>query len=143
MDFLLSPRERALKYWAGFMYKTIIECERKFEWLKFTLKGNYLEGKGTLVENNVEYHFTIIFSPFLKGRFERITVQTKNLLKTFDTHFNADGTLCLYHPILDLKGKPYMELIDIIPWISEWMYCYDKYLQYKVWVTPEHPHIIK
>lgn len=143
MDFLLSPRERALKYWAGFMYKTVIECEREFKWLSFKLNRNKLEGKGTIVVNSREYHFTITCSPFLKGRFERITVETKNLIKTFDTHFNADGTLCLYHPLLDLKGRAYIELIDIIPWISEWAYCYDAYLQYKVWITPEHPHFIK
>lgn len=143
MDFLLSPRERAQKYWTGFLSKTVIECERKFKWLNFTLKGNYLEGKGSLIVNNIDYQFTIIWSPFLDGRFERVTVETKNLIKSFDTHFNADGSLCLYHPFLDLKGRPYIELVDIIPWISEWVYCYDKYLQYKVWVAPEHPHFIK
>ena len=99
-----------------------------------------MEGKGSLELNNRKYDFRIFCSPFLLGRFERITVETKNLKKSFDTHFNADGTLCLYHPIKDLKGKPYMELIDVIPWISEWVYYYDKYLEHKVWIGPEHPH---
>ncbi|WP_129539354.1 hypothetical protein [Flavobacterium sp. 140616W15] len=140
IDFMLSPKERAQKFWAGFLYKTLIECEREFKWLRFELKGKSIEGKGSLELNNRKYDFTIFCSPFLPGRFERIRVETKNLKKSFDTHFNADGTLCLYHPIKDLNGKPYMELIDVIPWISEWVYYYDKYLEHKVWIGPEHPH---
>lgn len=143
MVFLLSPRERAQKYWAGFLYKTVVECERKFKWLNFKLKGNYLEGKGSLIVNNNDYHFTVIWSPLLNGRFERVTVETKNLIKSFDTHFNADGSLCLYHPFLDLKGRPYIDLVDIIPWVVEWAHYYDYYSNFKVWLGPEHPHYIK
>ncbi|MEG1235976.1 MAG: hypothetical protein RSD30_00340 [Flavobacterium sp.] len=140
MVFLLSPRERAQKYWAGFSYKTLIECEREFKWLKFDIKGKGLEGKGTLEFNNRKYHFSIFCSSLLKGRFERVTVETKNLKRSFETHFNADGSLCLYHPVFDLKRKPYMELVEVIPWISEWVYYYDKYLEYNVWLGPEYPH---
>lgn len=143
MVFLLSPKERAQKYWAGFLYKTLIECERKFKWLSFKLNNKILEGKGTLIVNHKEYHISIFCSPFLDGRFERVTVETKNLIKSFDTHFNADGSLCLYHPFLDLKGKSYMELVEVIPWISEWVNYYDYYLKYKVWLGPEHPHNFK
>lgn len=140
MDFLLSPRERAQKYWVGFLYKTKIECERAFDWLKFEVNGKFLLGYGSIERNGRKYHFKIECSPFFPGRFERVWVETKNLKKSFETHFNADGSLCLYHPILDLKGRPYIELVDVIPWISEWILCYDKYLEYKVWVGPEHPH---
>jgi hypothetical protein len=140
MDFMLSPKERAQKFWAGFLFKTLIECEREFKWLRFEVKGKSMEGKGSLEWNNRKYDFTIFCSPFLLGRFERITVETKNLKKSFETHFNADGSLCLYHPIKDLKSRPYIDLIDVIPWISEWVYYYDKYLEHKVWIGPEHPH---
>lgn len=137
---MLSPKERAEKYWMGFLCKTLIESEREFKWLKFEVKGKAIEGKGTLELNNRKYHFTIFCSPLLKGRFERVTVETKNLIKTFDTHFNGDGSMCLYHPRLDLKGRPYLDLVDVIPWISEWVYYYDKYLEFKTWLGPEYPH---
>ncbi|MDQ6528932.1 hypothetical protein [Flavobacterium sp. LHD-85] len=140
MDFMLSPKERAQKYWAGFLYKTQIECERAFDWLHFEVKGQILLATGSLERNGRTYHFKIEWSPFFPGRFDRVWVETKKLKKSFDTHFNGDGSLCLYHPIKDLKGRPYVELVDIIPWISEWMCYYDKYLDYKVWLGPEHPH---
>jgi len=140
MDFMLNPRERAQKYWMGFLYKTMIECEKEFKWLSFEVKGRLLEGKGTLDLNSRKYHFKLLCSPLFPNRFERVMVETKNLIKCADTHFNGDGSLCLYHPIFDLKGKPYLDLVEVIPWISEWVYYYDKYLEYRVWLGPEYPH---
>ena len=140
MDLILNPKERAQKYWMGFLYKTMIECEKEFKWLSFEVKGKLLEGKGTLELNSRKYHLKLLCSPFFPNRFERVTVETKNLIKCADTHFNGDGSLCLYHPIFDLKGKPYLNLVEVIPWISEWVYYYDKYLEYRVWLGPEYPH---
>ena len=140
MDFMLNPKERAQKYWMGFLYKTIIECEKEFKWLSFEVKGKLLEGKGTLDLNSRKYHLKLLCSPFFPNRLERVMVETKNLIKCADTHFNGDGSLCLYHPIFDLKGKPYLNLVEVIPWISEWVYYYDKYLEYRVWLGPEYPH---
>lgn len=140
MDFILNPKERAQKYWMGFLYKTMIECEREFKWMTFEVKGKLLEGKGSLKSNGRKYHFKLLCSPFFPNRFERVMVETKNLIKCADTHFNGDGSLCLYHPIFDLKGKPYLDLVEVIPWISEWVYYYDKYLEYRVWLGPEYPH---
>lgn len=140
MDFILNPKERAQKYWVGFLYKTMIECEREFKWMSFEVKGKLLEGKGSLESNGRKYHFKLLCSPFFPNRFERVMVETKNLIKCADTHFNGDGSLCLYHPIFDLKGKPYLNLVEVIPWISEWVYYYDKYLEYRVWLGPEYPH---
>ncbi len=140
MDFILNPKERAQKYWMGFLYKTMIECEKEFKWLSFEVKGKLLEGKGTLELNSRKYHLKLLCSPFFPNRFERVMVETKNLIKCADTHFNGDGSLCLYHPIFDLKGKPYLNLVEVIPWISEWVYYYDKYLEYRVWLGPEYPH---
>ena len=140
MDFILNPKERAQKYWMGFLYKTMIECEKEFKWLSFEVKGKLLEGKGTLELNSRKYHLKLLCSPFFPNRFERVTVETKNLIKCADTHFNGDGSLCLYHPFFDLKGKPYLDLVEVIPWISEWVYYYDKYLEYRVWLGPEYPH---
>lgn len=140
MDFMLNPKERAKKYWMGFLYKTMIECEKEFKWLSFEVKGKLLEGKGTLELNNRKYHLKLLCSPFFPNRFERVMVETKNLIKCAVTHFNGDGSLCLYHPVFDLKGRPYLDLVEVIPWISEWIYYYDKYLEYKVWLGPEYPH---
>lgn len=142
MDFTLSAREKAQKYWVGFLCKTWLECKESFTWLAFEIKHKCLVATGTKTIRGVDYKVKIRFSPFLNGRFERVFVQTKNLIMKPDTHFNGDGSLCLYHPILDLKDKSYMELKDIIPWISEWLYYYDKYLEYKVWLGPEHPHSV-
>ena len=81
MDFILNPKERAQKYWMGFLYKTMIECEKEFKWLSFEVKGKLLEGKGTLELNSRKYHLKLLCSPFLPNRFERVTVETKNLIK--------------------------------------------------------------
>lgn len=140
MDFILNSKERAQKSWIGFLYKTKIECEKEFKWISFEIKGKLLEGYGSLEFNGRIYHFKLLYSPFYPIRFERIMVETKNLIKSADTHFNGDGSLCLYHPILDLKGQLYHDLVGIIPWISEWIYYYDKYLEYKIWLGPEYPH---
>lgn len=140
MDFMLSPKERAQKYWAGFLYKTKIECERAYKWLNFEVNGKLLSGSGVLERNGNKYYFRIEWSPFFPGRFDRIWVETKKLKKGFETHFNGDGSLCLYHPVKDLNSKPYIDLVDIIPWISEWVIYYEHFLKYKVWLGPEHPH---
>jgi len=140
MDFLLNPKEKAQKYWLGFLAKTWLECEQQFNWLTFKLVDKKLIGIGSQLYNGKTYNFIIAYSPFNGLRFDRVYVETKGLKKAFDTHFNADGSLCLHHPIKDLNGKPFIELVEIIPWISEWIYSYDKYLEYKVWVTPEHSH---
>jgi hypothetical protein len=142
MDFMPSPRELARKNWMGFLFKTKLECEKKFSWMAFEVKGKVLEGTGSLSENGRKYHFKILCSPFFRGRFERVMVETKNLKRCADTHFNGDGSLCLYHPLFDLKGRPYLDLIEVIPWISEWMYYYDKYVVYGTWLGPEYPHDI-
>lgn len=142
MDFMLKTKENAQRYWIGFLYKTMIECEKEFKWLSFQVKGRSLKGKGTLELNGRKYQFKLLYSPFFSNRFDRVTVETKNLIKCADTHFNGDGSLCLYHPILDLKGKSYFELVEVIPWISEWVYYYDKFLEYKTWIGPEYPHNI-
>lgn len=142
MDFMLSDSEKARKYWVGFLFKTKLACEAAFDWLTFELKGRVLEGRGTLEENGKTYHFTILYSPFFHSRFERVMVETKKLRKCADTHFNGDGSLCLYHPIMDLKGRAYLDLVEVIPWISEWVYYYGKYVKYKTWLGPEYPHNI-
>lgn len=140
MDFILNAKQRAQKYSLGFLYRTKLDCEKVCKWMTFNVKSNYLEGKGTYEKNGRAYHFKLVFSPFFPDRFDRVRVETKDLIQCADTHFNADGTLCLYHPILDLEGRPYLNLIDILPWITEWVYCYDKYLRFKTWVLPEYPH---
>lgn len=78
MDFMLSPKDKAQKYWLGFLVKTMIECEQKFSWLKFTIAGKHLKGTGSLKNNEREYKFTILYSPFFKSRFDRITLYSKN-----------------------------------------------------------------
>ena len=30
-----------------------------------------------------------------------VKIETKNLIKCADRHFNGNGSLCLYHPIFD------------------------------------------
>lgn len=140
MDFLLNPKEKAQKYWLGFLAKTCIECEEQFSWLLFQFVDGKLVGTGSQLYKGRTYKITVEYSPFNWGRFDRVYIETKGLKKSFDTHFNGDGSLCLYHPIKDLNGRPYINLVEIIPWISEWIYCYDKYLEFNVWVGPEHPH---
>lgn len=140
---MLSPKQKAQKYWLGFLANTMVECEKQFEWVTFHIQGEVLKGTGHLIEDGLEFRFTIYYSPFYVLRFDRIIVERKGLIRSPETHFNGDGTLCLYHPVNDLKGQEYIDLVDILPWISEWVYYYCQYLKYKVWLGPEHPHNFK
>ena len=143
MGFMLNEVDRARQFYHGFLLATKLQCEQRFEWVKFKITGRALLGAGKLVENGFEYHFKINYSPFWSSRFDMITVESNDLNKCADTHFNADGSLCLYHPRHDLKDRPFMPLVEIIPWLSEWVFYYDKYREYKLWVGPEYPHGIK
>ena len=143
MGFMLNDLEKARRFPLGFLLATKIECEKNFKWLKFAVTKNLLTAKGTLSENGRQYSFDIAYSPFLPGRFDRVMVDGIDLIKCADTHFNGDKSLCLYHPVYDLKGKLFMPLVNIIPFISEWVYYYEQYRKYKVWLGPEYPHGLK
>jgi hypothetical protein len=143
MGFMLSDLEKARRFPLGFLLATKIECEENFRWLKFSIAKNLLTAKGELSKNGRNYNFEIAYSPFFLGRFDRVKVKGKDLIQCADTHFNGDKTLCLYHPVHDLRGRLFMPLVKIIPFISEWVYYYDKYRKYSVWVGPEYPHRLK
>ena len=76
---MLNEIDCAKKNWFGFLIKTKLECEKNFEWLTFTIKNGKLLGKGSLTENGNKYDFTIFCSPFFRGRFERVIVESKKL----------------------------------------------------------------
>lgn len=139
-SFGLNSVDKARVNWIGFLYATQKECEQHFDWLEFDLKDRVLEARGTLFERGKKFDFQIEYSPFYRIRFDRVYVKTKGLKQSFDTHFNSDGTLCLYHPKYDAPEKGYFDLKHIISMIPEWCYYYSKYLEYGVWIGPEHPH---
>ena len=143
MGFLLNEVDRARKFYHGFLLFTKLQCEEKYSWLNFKIEGRKLIGEGKLSENGFDYEFQIDYSPFWPVRFDMITVDSKGLRKCADTHFNPDNSLCLYHPKHDMNGKSFMPLVEIIPWLSEWVMYYNRYREYKIWTGPEYPHINK
>lgn len=135
-----NPKNLARQYPAGFLIKSMRDCEGHFKWMKFNFRNRGIEGEGRLSPNGRAYDFKLVYSPLLPERFERVRVNGNSVKPSFETHFNGDGTLCLYHPVWDVKKKGYLELVEIIPMLSEWVYYYDKYLEYNIWLGPEYPH---
>jgi hypothetical protein len=55
-------------------------------------------------------------------------------------HRYPDGSLCLYYPS-DKSHHDGLFIADtIIPWTSEWLYYYEKWLEDEIWWGPEAPH---
>lgn len=55
-------------------------------------------------------------------------------------HRYSDHSLCLYHPN-DRSYSADMLISDtIIPWTSEWLYFYERWLEEGVWWGKEAPH---
>lgn len=55
-------------------------------------------------------------------------------------HLYPDGSLCLYYPSDNSYDDSLFIAETIIPWTSEWLYFYEKWLEDEIWWGPEAPH---
>ena len=115
-----------------------------YDWLKVVVKEKVLHGKGVIDVNGVQYHIELKYSPFYRGRMDRIFITNHKIKYHDDIHlYNSNPpTLCLYHPIID---KPLFKLVPLhkmIPWITEWCHFYGEWKKYGVWLAPEIKHLV-
>jgi hypothetical protein len=126
--------------------------KRKFPWLKCKVEGNTLSGKGKVQPTpqcsiyTVEFTFTPPYQP-------EIYITDPEIEYFYDIHLYKAGKpphpLCLYYPKDHLKpvngcavpAYRWQESLPfgltIIPWISEWIVCYEIWLLTGRWAAPE------
>lgn len=112
--------------------------ENNFDWLKLSIKNEYIFGSGTLVLNGLKYQVELMYSENFKSRKDRIWI--KNIAYNKAIHMYLDGTLCLYHPESDVSKYRGLPLYQILPWISEWCIHYEEWKKYGVWLGDEYEH---
>lgn len=118
--------------------KTLIETN--FNWLKLDIQSTYIKGEGKLRTPLNTYQVELLYSPFLKGRFDRIYIKNIDLQYHPKIHVYPDLTLCLYHPIFDKPIFKNVALARMIPWITEWCIHYEEWKKYGVWLGKEILH---
>jgi hypothetical protein len=97
-------------------------------------------GKGFIHVQDQKFDVLLKYSPFLPNRFDRIYLSGKNIQYNSKIHVYGDGSLCLYHPILDKPLFKIIPLFRMIPWISEWCVHYLEWRKYGVWLGKEIMH---
>ncbi len=126
------------KNWYLFLSLEKFLVEKYFSWLNLTIdiENQRLFGKGNLNGYKIELYY----SPFFEGRYDRIYIRNKNINYNDKIHLYGDKSLCLYHPIVDKPLLKSIPLFQMIPWISEWIICYEQYKKYNVWLCKEIKH---
>lgn len=116
--------------------------ESHFDWLKFRINSNSksLYGSGVLNVNGKNYDIFLGYSPFNRLRYDRIYIDDKTIKYHKDIHLYSDFSLCLYHPKIDQPLFQKIPLVNIIPWISEWIVFYLQWKKYGVWLGKEIKH---
>jgi len=117
-------------------------AERSFSWLKLYHEPKRILGSGVLQSNLKKYEIVLTYSPFNTFRFDRIYVKDKTIKYNDNIHLYKDMSLCLYHPIKDKPLFSHIPLYRMIPWISEWIFFYEEWQKYGVWLGKEIKHNI-
>jgi len=128
------------KYYGINLSIELLLIEKHFEWLKMTIEGKVLSGRGVLKVVNKSYVVDVFFSPFLSGRFERIYIRDSSIKYNRRIHLYNDLSLCLYHPIVDRPNFKIIPLYKMIPWITEWCVYYEEWKKYGIWLGKEIKH---
>lgn len=69
----------------------------------------------------------------------RVFVESPNLLKSCP-HRYSDGSLCLYYPPDRSYSSNSFIANTIVPWVCEWLYFYEIWLETGIWWGDEAPH---
>ena len=114
--------------------------ESSYDWLKLEYEDGFLKGNGNLSTPSNSYLVEVLYSPFFKGRFDRIYIRNANIKYNSKIHLYADLSLCLYHPRFDKPLGKIIPLVKMIPWISEWCIHYEEWKKYGIWFGKEISH---
>ncbi len=117
-------------------------AEKHFSWLTCAIDINSkkLLGKGSISLGEKKYNIVFSYSPFHSSRYDRIFIADKSITYHKSIHLYADLSLCLYHPRIDQPLSRRILLLDIIPWITEWIIFYEQWKKYGVWFGKEIKH---
>ena len=78
----------------------------------------------------------------LPGYSPKVFVKNPKIEYNPKIHMYKDGHLCLFYPH-DLFWKENTSVATYtIPWVNEWIVCYELYKISKVWEGPAAPHAI-
>lgn len=69
-----------------------------------------------------------------------ITLPEENFSSERPPHTFQEGDLCLYHKDGDGAWTSKNSMIDLIPMISHWLWCYELWQVTDVWYGDEYPH---
>lgn len=112
--------------------------EQHFDWIRLTINGATIQGKGSLDIHGKVYDVTLEYNPGLFPRPDRIFI--KGIKYHPKIHTYPDDTLCLYYPEIDRSPFRILPLVSIISWITEWCVHYEEWKKYKVWLGREIEH---
>lgn len=130
------------KNWFVFLSVEKALVESHFDWIDLHLDthSKSLVGRGKLKADKKEYKILLSYSPFYHQRYDRIYIDDTSIKFNNDIHLYRDGSLCLYHPVIDNYAHPVMPLVKMIPWISEWIVFYELWKIYGIWLGREIKH---
>lgn len=127
-------------YFHLLVQKAIIS--KHFAWLKVSISGQILKGRGRLLVHDEVFIIEVNYSPFFPERMDRIYIRNKKIEYHDDIHVYHDLSLCLYHPVIDKPLFGHVPLYRMIPWVSEWCHFYRQWRTYRVWLGKEIKHLV-
>jgi hypothetical protein len=110
-------------------------------WPEFKSKksGNFISWTGVLSPDKIAYTVKIDYT---FKRSPKVWVLKPELTPPL-RHVYPDKSLCLYYPFDPVKHKwtPSKSIaLTIVPWTSEWLYCYELWVATQKWAGIEAPH---
>ncbi|HRP01172.1 MAG TPA: hypothetical protein PLE30_00835 [Candidatus Kapabacteria bacterium] len=122
--------------------KQIKEMQKYFPQFKICGHGLNYSFVGNLKpsENSNLYKIKIEYKYYKNSRKKIPQVFILNPIIERPIHMYSDGSLCLYHPDNFQWSHSCSIAKIIVPWISTWLYFYEKWLTTKVWLGEEVPH---
>lgn len=114
-----------------------MHIQHKFPNFKLRKKGTKYYWLGYLrpTSSSAVYTIKLIYHTYSP----KVYVLEPEILK-FAPHRYNDHSLCLYHPNDESFNGGKLIADTIIPWTSEWLYFYEKWLEEGVWWGLEAPH---
>lgn len=135
-------RHNQQKNWYLFLCIEKQLVETNFDWLQLKINehSRTLNGFGSLSIAGKKYKVELSYSPFNRHRFDRIFIKDEAIKYNREIHLYTDNSLCLYHPVIDKPLFRTIPLVEIVPWITEWVVMYEQWKKYGVWLGKEISH---
>ncbi|WP_160680726.1 hypothetical protein [Clostridium sp. C8-1-8] len=115
----------------------LLNVEKSFPSFEFCRNEDEFYWIGKLTPSSNTYTVKIIYR---HKKAPKVFIVKPEILKS-SPHCYPDGSLCLYYPLdKDYNSKFSIIADTIIPWTSEWLYYYEKWLDSGVWWGPEAPY---